>query len=71
VELESKYFHNVGALEVYRLKVSALELSHPSACPVFQDSVDSFHYESIFRGEGEGEGWYCSKRLALQDILEV
>jgi hypothetical protein len=35
--LEAKYFYGVGAYEVYLLKVSALKLSHPSACPVFQD----------------------------------
>jgi hypothetical protein len=35
--LEVKCFHGVGAFEVHLLKVSALKLSHPSACPVFQD----------------------------------
>jgi hypothetical protein len=34
---EMKCFHGVGAFEVYLLKVSALKLSHPSACPVFKD----------------------------------
>jgi hypothetical protein len=35
--LKSKYFHGVGTFEVHLLKVSALKLSHPSACPVFKD----------------------------------
>jgi hypothetical protein len=35
--LEAKCFHRIGAFEVYLLKVTALKLSHPSACPVFKD----------------------------------
>jgi hypothetical protein len=46
--LEAKYFHGVGTFEVYLLKVSALKLSHPSACPVFKD----FSYFSLLRGVG-------------------
>ena len=34
--LEVKCFLDVGAFEVHLLKVSALKLSHPSACPVFK-----------------------------------
>jgi hypothetical protein len=34
---KGKYIYGVGAFEAYLLKVSALKLSHPSACPVFKD----------------------------------
>jgi hypothetical protein len=43
--LEARYFHGVGVFEVHLLKVSALKLSHPSACPVFKD----FSYFSLLR----------------------
>jgi hypothetical protein len=49
--LESEYFHGVGASEAYLLKVSALKLSHPSACPVFQD----FSRFSLLRHSPNGE----------------
>jgi hypothetical protein len=35
--LETKCFYGVEAFEVYLLKVTALKLSHPSACPVFKE----------------------------------
>jgi len=35
--LESECFHGVGAFEVHLFKVSALKLSHPSVCSVFQN----------------------------------
>jgi hypothetical protein len=34
---EMKCFQGVGAFEADLLGVSALKLSHPSACPVFKD----------------------------------
>ena len=37
--LEVKCFHGLGAFEVYLLKVTALKLSHPSACPVFDEFI--------------------------------
>jgi hypothetical protein len=43
--LEAKNFHGVGIFEVHILKVSALKLYHPSACPVFKD----FSYFSLLR----------------------
>jgi hypothetical protein len=50
--LEAKYFRDVGAFEVHLLKVPALKLSHPSACPVFKD----FSRFSRLRHSLEGEG---------------
>jgi hypothetical protein len=35
--LEMKCFLGVEAFEVNPLKVTALKLSHPSACPVFKE----------------------------------
>jgi hypothetical protein len=49
--LGAKYFHGVGAFEVYLFKVSALKLYHPSACPVFQD----FSRFSLLRHSLSGE----------------
>ena len=55
--LESECFHSVGAFEVYLLKVSALKLSHPSVCSVFQNFSRFFLLRhSLLMGEGEGEG---------------
>jgi len=34
--LGMKCFHGLGAFEVNLLKVTALKLSHPSACPFFK-----------------------------------
>jgi hypothetical protein len=52
--IEAKYFHGVGASEVYLLKGSALKLSHPSACPVFQDFSRFPYYDTLSLGRGEG-----------------
>jgi len=55
--LESECFHGVGALEVHLLKVSALKLSHPSVCSVFQN----FSRFSLLRHSLKGErgGIWC------------
>jgi hypothetical protein len=54
--LEVKCFHGIGAFEVHLLKVTALKLSHPSACPVFKDfSLFSRLRHSL---EGGGVGGY-------------
>ncbi len=50
--LEMKCFHRVEAFEVNLLKVTALKLSHPSACPVFND----FSLFSELRHNPGGEG---------------
>jgi len=53
--LGSECFHGVGAFEVHLLKVSALKLSHPSVCSVFQNiSRFSLLRHSLLRGRG---GW--------------
>jgi hypothetical protein len=62
IVLESEYFHGVGAFEVHLLKVSALKLSHPSVCSVFQN----FSRFSILRHSLLGErdrvrGSFCDE----------
>jgi hypothetical protein len=53
IVLEAKYLHEGGTFEAYLLKISALKLSHPSACPVFQDlSRFSLLRRSLNREEG-------------------
>ena len=55
--LEAQCFQGIGAFEVDRLKVSALKLSHPSACSVFQNfSHFSLLRHSFLMGEGVGGG---------------
>jgi len=54
--LEAQCFQGVGAFEVHLLKVSALKLSHPSACSVFQNFSHFPYYDTVSWGEGKGEG---------------
>jgi len=57
--LEVKCFLDVGAFEVHLLKVSALKLSHQSACPVFQNcSLISILRHSL----GGGRVWSEERR---------
>jgi len=37
--IEAKYFHGIGTFDVYLSKVSALDFSHPPACPILTFSV--------------------------------
>jgi len=50
--VEAKYLHGVGAFEVYILKVSALKLSHPSACPVFKGFKGESRKDPTTGGKG-------------------
>ncbi len=52
--LESECFHGVGAFEVHLLKVSALKLSHPSVCSVFQNFSRFSLLRHSLLGRGEG-----------------
>jgi len=53
--LEVECFHGIRAFDVYLLKVTALKLSHPSACPVFKDfSLFSQLRRSLLKREGGG-----------------
>jgi len=54
--LESQCFYGVGAFEVRFLKVSALKLSHPSVCSVFQNFSRFFLLRHSFSGERERVG---------------
>jgi hypothetical protein len=74
--LEVKCFHGVGAFEVYLLKVSALKLSHPSACPVFKDFSLFSQLRHSLEGEGDGDGRIGVKNgrkgiLCLKTVVEV
>jgi hypothetical protein len=53
--LESGCFHGIGAFEVHLLKVSALKLSHPSVCSVFQNFSRFSLLQRSLRGEREGK----------------
>ena len=49
-------FHTLGTPESERLKVTALNLFHPTASPLFQN-VGFFHIATQpLMGEGAGEG---------------
>jgi len=55
--LESEYFHGVGAFKVHLLKVSALKLSHPSVCSVFQNFSRFPYCDTVSEGRGMGVLW--------------
>jgi hypothetical protein len=50
--LEMKYFHGVGAFEVYLLKVSALKLSHRLPVPFLRTSASFPNYDTVSWGRG-------------------
>jgi hypothetical protein len=56
-----EYFHMLGTPESERLKVTALNLFHPTASPPFKKSVSSY-YDTVSAGRGEGEGRLMSKK---------
>jgi hypothetical protein len=57
--LAAQCFQGIGAFEVDRLKVSALKLSHPPACSVFQN----FSHFSLLRHSLKGRGGYLVLEL--------
>ena len=54
--LEVECFHGIGAFDVYLLKVTALKLSHPSACPFFKKFSLFSQLRHSLVGERVGEG---------------
>jgi hypothetical protein len=52
---EIKCFHRLTDPEVRWLKVSALNLFHPTASPLFRKPV-LLYYDKFSRGERKGEG---------------
>jgi hypothetical protein len=70
--LESECFHGVGAFEVHLLKVSALKLSHPSVCSVFQNfSRFSLLRPSLFGKRGKGKGYFKYFLIGFGDFFIV
>ena len=48
-----EYLHTLGMPESKRLKVTALNLFHPTASPLFEKSVFSY-YDTVSWGREEG-----------------
>jgi hypothetical protein len=51
--LEIGCFHGIGAFKVYRLKVSALKLSHPPVCSVLRLFGPFPNSDTASRSEGD------------------
>jgi hypothetical protein len=47
--VKAECFYSIGTVEAYFLKVPALKLSHPSACPVF---ISASFVTGRIRGKG-------------------
>ncbi len=67
-------FHKLGTLESERLKVTALNLFHPTTSPLSKESVFSVLRHSLLRGEGGVRGKfqiplvdYCQGRYVFLD----
>ena len=50
--LEIQCFHGIGAFGVYRLKVSALKLSHPSVYSVLRRGGFFSNYDTVSKSQG-------------------
>jgi hypothetical protein len=49
-----EYLHTLGTSESEWLKVTALNLFHPTASPLFKKSVSSY-YDTVSKGGGGGD----------------
>jgi hypothetical protein len=53
-----KCFHVLDMPESEQIKVTALNLFHPTASPPFQ-KVNFLYYDTVSEGRGWGEGYCC------------
>jgi len=61
-------FRTFGTAESERLKVTALNLFHPTASPLFQKVGFFILRYSLLAGRDEGEGIYLGGRASLEEV---